>query len=87
LRVRQLSIYSQNHTDNVYNHRTNAHRNAAGLPLTETGLKENPPNHHNMTKDDFFNLLTEEVKTYKNFLETANNEWIVKGFIDVDKNI
>lgn len=39
-----------------------------------------------MTKDDFFNLLTEEVKTYKNFLETANNEWIVKGFIDVDKN-
>jgi hypothetical protein len=36
-----------------------------------------------MTKDDFFNLLTEEVKTYKNFLETANNEWIVKGFIDV----
>ena len=40
-----------------------------------------------MTKDDFFNLLTEEVKTYKNFLETANNEWIVKGFIDVDKNI
>ena len=37
-----------------------------------------------MTKDDFFNLLTEEVKTYKNFLETANNEWIVKGFIDVD---
>jgi hypothetical protein len=36
---------------------------------------------------DFFNLLTEEVKTYKNFLETANNEWIVKGFIDEDKNI
>ena len=26
MRVRQLSIYSQNHTDNVYNHRTNAHR-------------------------------------------------------------
>ena len=24
----------------IYNHRTNAHRNAAGLPLTETGLKE-----------------------------------------------
>ena len=35
-----------------------------------------------MTKDDFFNLLTEEVKTYKNFLETANNEWIVKGFVE-----
>ena len=43
MRVRQLSIYSQNHTDNVYNHRTNAHRNAAGLPLTETGLKEGHP--------------------------------------------
>ena len=40
-----------------------------------------------MTKDDFFNLLTEEVKTYKNFLETANNEWIVKGFINKNKNI
>ena len=46
LRVRQLSIYSQNHTDNVYNHRTSAHRNAAGLPLTETGLKEDSSNHH-----------------------------------------
>ena len=40
-----------------------------------------------MTKDDFFNLLTEEVNTYKNFLDTANNECIVKGFIDVDKNL
>ena len=40
-----------------------------------------------MTKEDFFNLLSEEVKTYKEFLETSNNEWIVKGFIDVDKNV
>lgn len=40
-----------------------------------------------MTKDDFFKLLTEEVKTYKDFLETTNNEWIVKGFIDIDKNV
>lgn len=40
-----------------------------------------------MTKEDFFNLLTEEVKTYKEFLETTNNEWIVKGFIDIDKNV
>lgn len=40
-----------------------------------------------MTKEDFFNFLTEEVKTYKEFLETNNNEWIVKGFIDIDKNV
>ena len=40
-----------------------------------------------MTKEDFFNLLTEEVKTYKEFLGTTNNEWIVKGFIDIDKNV
>lgn len=40
-----------------------------------------------MTKEEFFNLLSEEVKTYKEFLETANNEWIVKGFIDIDKSV
>lgn len=40
-----------------------------------------------MTKEDFFDLLTEEVQGYKEFLETADNEWIVKGFIDVGKNI
>ena len=40
-----------------------------------------------MTKDKFFNLLTEEVKTYKNFLETDSHDWIVKGFIDIDKNV
>ena len=40
-----------------------------------------------MTKDVFFNLLTEEAKTYKNFLETESHDWIVKGFIDVDKNV
>jgi DNA modification methylase len=33
------------------------------------------------------NLLTKEVQGYKNFLETTNNEWIVKGFIDVNKNV
>jgi len=27
------------------------------------------------------------VQGYKAFLETDNNEWIVKGFIDVDKNV
>lgn len=40
-----------------------------------------------MTKEDFFNLLTEEVKTYKDFLETDSKDWIVKGFIDIDKNV
>lgn len=40
-----------------------------------------------MTKDVFFNLLTEEAKTYKDFLETEGHDWIVKGFIDVDKNV
>lgn len=36
---------------------------------------------------DFQRLLTEEVKSYKALLETKNNDWIVKGFIDVNKNI
>lgn len=34
-----------------------------------------------MTKEEFFKLLTDEVKTYKTFLETDTNDWIVKGFI------
>lgn len=40
-----------------------------------------------MDKITFQKLLTEEVRTYKSLLETKNNDWIVKGFIDVDKNI
>lgn len=40
-----------------------------------------------MTKEDFFVLLTEEVKDYKDFLETDSQDWIVKGFIDIDKNV
>lgn len=40
-----------------------------------------------MTKEDFFVLLTEEVKGYKVFLETDSQDWIVKGFIDIDKNV
>ena len=40
-----------------------------------------------MTKEEFLRLLTEEVETYKDYLETDSNDWIVKGFIDVDKNI
>lgn len=40
-----------------------------------------------MTKEEFFQLLTEEVKSYKSFLETDSQDWIVKGFIDIDKNV
>lgn len=40
-----------------------------------------------MTKELFFDLLTEEVKMYKCLLETDRNDWIVKGFIDTNKNI
>ena len=31
-----------------------------------------------MTKEEFFNALSEEVKTYKSFLETDSQDWIVK---------
>ena len=40
-----------------------------------------------MDKKVFQELLAEEVKSYKALLETPNNDWIVKGFIDVNKNI
>ena len=40
-----------------------------------------------MDKNKFQNLLVEEVKSYKKLLETENNDWIIKGFIDVNKNI
>lgn len=40
-----------------------------------------------MTSDEFLHLLTDEVGGYKDFLETEHNKWIVKGFIDVDKNV
>ena len=40
-----------------------------------------------MDKKAFQELLAEEVETYKALLETPNNDWIVKGFIDVNKNI
>lgn len=40
-----------------------------------------------MDSETFLSLLREEIATYKSFLETDSNEWIVKGFIDVDKNI
>ena len=40
-----------------------------------------------MDKQTFQNFLTEEVKLYKSLLETDNNDWIVKGFIDVNRSI
>lgn len=40
-----------------------------------------------MTKEKFFELLTEEAKSYKSYLETDSHDWIVKGFIDVNKNV
>jgi len=40
-----------------------------------------------MGAEEFQKLLTDEVATYKAFLETDNNDWIVKGFIDVNKTI
>lgn len=40
-----------------------------------------------MDKDTFEHLLAEEAKGYKALLETEGGDWIVKGFIDVHKNI
>ncbi len=40
-----------------------------------------------MTKEQFQTILSEEVLSYKQFLETSDNEWIIKGFIDVNKNV
>lgn len=40
-----------------------------------------------MDKKAFQELLAKEVETYKALLETPDNDWIVKGFIDVNKNI
>ena len=40
-----------------------------------------------MTPQKFIQLLRKEVSTYKSFLETDSQDWIVKGFIDIDKNV
>lgn len=40
-----------------------------------------------MTTEHFYNILCKEVQSYKSFLETADNQWIVKGFIDINENI
>lgn len=40
-----------------------------------------------MNENTFQRLLTEEVASYKSLLETDCGDWIVKGFIDTNKNI
>ena len=40
-----------------------------------------------MTPQRFIQPLRKEVSTYKSFLETDSQDWIVKGFIDIDKNV
>lgn len=40
-----------------------------------------------MTPEKFIQHLRKEVNTYTSFLETDSQDWIVKGFIDIDKNV
>lgn len=40
-----------------------------------------------MDSNKFHNLLLAEISTYKRQLETDSEDWKVKGFIDIDKNI
>lgn len=40
-----------------------------------------------MDKDTFLRLLSVEVADYKALLETQQSDWVVKGFIDIDKNV
>lgn len=40
-----------------------------------------------MNKIEFLNLLQEEVKGYNKIVATEKGDWIVKGFIDIYKNI
>ena len=40
-----------------------------------------------MDSQTFQNLLTEEALSFKSYLETDSHDWIVKGFIDVNKNV
>ena len=40
-----------------------------------------------MTKESFFDLLSNEVKSYKGFLEKNSKDWIVKGFKKKNKNV
>jgi hypothetical protein len=40
-----------------------------------------------MTKDEFLTALRKEVEGYNNIIATEKGDWIVKGFIDIYKNI
>ena len=40
-----------------------------------------------MDANKFSEILRDEIASYKDFLGTPDNDWIVKGFIDVNKNI
>lgn len=40
-----------------------------------------------MSVKDFLRLLTKEVGGYKDLFETADGQWVVKGFIDISRNV
>ncbi len=40
-----------------------------------------------MTKDEILVALQKEVEGYNKIIATENEDWIVKGFIDIYKNI
>lgn len=40
-----------------------------------------------MTKDELLLALQKEVETYNNVIATEKGDWIVKGFIDIYKNV
>lgn len=40
-----------------------------------------------MTKEQFEQCLRGEVAEYNSLLETESRDWIVKGFIDINKNV
>lgn len=40
-----------------------------------------------MTKETFVKLLRNAVNDYDKIISTSNGDWVVKGFLDVYKNI
>lgn len=42
---------------------------------------------HFMNKNDFINLLRNAVKDFENTITSDDGNWVVKGFIDINKNI
>ena len=40
-----------------------------------------------MNKNDFINLLRNAVKDFENTITSDDGNWVVKGFIDINKNI